>query len=102
MAQLVICHEDTIQNKMSEQQFLLHFNTGQDSIIPHLLGLSRQWHLLEKKEVPLRHVLAKAMIEVLLERVMKLAQVESTADLVRDCQKYNIVDSNTMMPCLQW
>ena len=102
MAQLMIRHEDTIQAQMSEQQFLLHFGTGQGSILPHLLGLSRQWHLLEKKEVPLRHVLAKAMVEVLHERLLKLSQAESTDELIQDCKKYHIVDSNSLMPYLQW
>ena len=102
MAQLVVRHEDSLQAQLSEQQFMLHFNTGQGSIVPLLMDKSRQWHLLEKKETPLRHVLAQEMIDILHARLTKLSQAQSTDDLIKDCQKYHIVDSNQLMPFLQW
>eukprot|EP00435_Cladocopium_sp_Y103_P050625 s2661_g15.t1 len=102
MAQLLIRHEDAIQAQLSQQQFILHFGLGQGSIVPTLMELSKAWHQSTEKTVPLRHHLALSMMQVLLERLQKLELAQPTDALIRDCHKYHIVDSNQLMPYLQW
>lgn len=78
LGRLVLKHEDAINTQLSESQFVLHMQIGAGSIVPQLLELSQKWHQEQAKKQPLRHVLARAMIQELLNRLTQLSRSPTT------------------------
>ena len=64
---------------------------------------SKTWHATEKKE-PLRHLLAKTMLQALELRLDKLLAAAPTEDLFQDCVTYHLInpDQPRTMPYLRW
>ena len=99
---MVLRHEDSINATLTESQFMIHFNLGEGTIIGDLLQESASWQQKTQKDIPLRHQLAKKMMDILASRLQKLAAATPTDQIMTDCAKYHIVNSQGTMPFLAW
>jgi hypothetical protein len=105
LSKLVLRHEDSINVMLQESEFILHLNPGKGSVLPLLLQTSRTWHQnSQDRQMPLRHLLARTMMQTLEARTKILMEAAPTEDLFQDCVQYHLVVNNQdrTMPFLRW
>ena len=103
LTRLVMRHEDSLNTLLQESEFMVFMAPGPGSILPTLMQTSKTWHAQEKQE-PLRHLLAKTMLQVLELRLDKLLAAAPTEELFQDCVTYHLIsqDQAKTMPYLRW
>ena len=69
-----------------------------------MMQVSRAWHQQTEKPIPLRHLLAKTLVQELHNRLQKLMAATPTEELFQDCKSYHLIrdDKDRTMPFLRW
>lgn len=103
LTKLVLRHEDSLNTTLQESQFLMFMSPGVGSVLPQLFQESRQWHT-SGREIPLRHVLAKSMLQHLEQRLTKLIASEPDSELYKEGVDHHLIlpDDHRTMPFLRW
>jgi hypothetical protein len=101
MARIILKHEDSIHMLLQEFQFVLFLQPGEGSLLPVLLACHQTW-LKGDRTRSLRHTMALCAMETVKDRLDKLKNAPASADVVQDCIRFNLIDSNRQMPFLRW
>ena len=100
MAKILLRHEDSLHVLLQEYEFVLWIQPGEGSLLPILMACHLEWQK-GCKTISLRHSMALRTIETLKDRLDKLQQAPASADVVKDCIKFHLIDANQMMPFLR-
>ena len=103
LTKLVLRHEDSLNTTLQESQFLMFMSPGAGSVLKQLFEESCQWHE-SGREIPLRHVLAKSMLQHLEERLVKLIAADPNTELYKECVDHHLIlpDDHRTTPFLRW
>ncbi|CAL1131107.1 unnamed protein product [Cladocopium goreaui] len=101
MARIILKHEDSIHVLLQEFEFVMFLQPGEGSLLPVLMACHQKW-LKGDRSQSLRHTMALQTIETVKDRLDKLKAAPASADLVQDCIRFNLIDSQQMMPYLRW
>lgn len=101
MAKILLRHEDSLHVLLQEYEFVLWIQPGEGSLLPILMACHLEWQK-GCKTISHRHSMALRTIETLKDRLDKLQQAPASADVVKDCIKFHLIDANQMMPFLRW
>ena len=101
MAKILLRHEDTIHVLLQEMEFVLFLKPGEGSLLPILMACHKEWQEGPKTHT-LRHTMALTMISTLKERLDRLQGAPASADVVKDCIRFNLIDASQQMPYLRW
>ena len=100
MARIILKHEDSIHVLLQEFEFVMFLQPGEGSLLPVLMACHQKW-LKGDRSQSLRHTMALQTIETVKDRLDKLKAAPASADLVQDCIRFNLIDSQQMMPYLR-
>jgi len=101
MAKILLRHEDTIHVLLQEMEFVLFLKPGEGSLLPILMACHKEWQAGPKTHT-LRHTMALTMISTLKERLDRLQNAPASAEVVKDCIRFNLIDASQQMPYLRW
>lgn len=104
MTKMILRHEDSLNLMQSDCQFLLHTGFHADGVIPILLKNSTTWNAQDpqSRTEPLRQLLARTMMETMLDRLKRLHQADEKSDLLQQCLKSHLILEDKTMPYLMW